>query len=410
MASFHYQGVDTEGKRVTGVLEADDLEEALSLLERASVVPLDVTGRGGGSLSLGERLHALYWELTRPRVKLDDLILFTRQMATLTRAGVPLLRAIAGQIESTENERLLEALQGLRNHVEGGHTLADGLRHFPDVFPDLMVQMVRVGEMSGNLEQVFNRLSLYLEQEKDTRDKAKQAMRYPAMVITAIVVAFIILNVFVIPKFVDLFGGLGAELPLPTRFLIGMSNFVRDFGWVLALALGGGVVLGRRALTTDRGRWHWDRWKLRLPIIGNIFEMLAMARFTRTFATTSGSGVPLVEGLQIIARTVGNRYIGDYVEDMRERIARGDSLTNCARRTGLFPVTVLQMLQVGEESGAVDEMMEQVAEYYEREVAIKIDNLSSLIEPVLIAVIGALVLVLALGIFLPMWNMSQAMG
>jgi MSHA biogenesis protein MshG len=207
-----------------------------------------------------------------------------------------------------------------------------------------------------------------------------------------------------------MFSGMGAELPLPTRFLIGMSNFVRDYGWLLAILAAGGVVGLRRALATERGRWHWDRWKLRLPILGNIFQMLAMSRFTRTFATTSRSGVPLVEALQIIARTVGNSFIGDHVDDMRERISRGDSLTNCARRTGLFPVTVLQMLQVGEESGAVDEMMEQVADYYEREVALKIDNLSSLIEPVLIGVIGAMVLVLALGIFLPMWNMSQAMG
>jgi MSHA biogenesis protein MshG len=402
--TFRYRGRTPEGQTVTGTLEGESASAVADELSRGQITPLDIAEVAGAGPDLTAWLH----RLRRGRVPLEDLILFTRQMATLLRAGVPLLRALAGQIESVPNERLGEALQGVRETVESGRTLADGLALYPDVFSEIFVHMVRVGEASGNLEEVFRRLSAYLEQEKDTRDRTKQALRYPMLVVVAIAVAFVILNVVVIPKFVGLFGDLGAELPLPTRILIGVSDFTRSYGWLLLIALIGAGYGLRRYIETEAGRQLWDRWKLKVPIIGDIFFKLALARFTRTFATTTHSGVPVVEGLNVVARAVGNRYVGDHVAAMRDGVERGDSLYNTARREGLFPLTVLQMIEVGEETGAVDDMMEQVAEYYEREVDLKIDSLSSLIEPVLIAVIGAMVLLLALGIFLPMWDMARA--
>ena len=405
MPTFRYRGRTPEGQTVTGTLEGESATAVADELSRGQITPLDIAEVRGGA---GPDLGAWLYRLRRKRVPLEDLILFTRQMATLLRAGVPLLRALAGQIESVPNERLGEALQGVRETVESGRTLADGLELYPDTFSEIFVHMVRVGEASGNLEEVFRRLSGYLEQEKDTRDRTKQALRYPMLVVVAIAVAFVILNVVVIPKFVGLFSGLGAELPLPTRILIGVSDFTRSYGWLLILALIGGFYGFRRYIETESGRQVWDRWKVKLPIIGEIFFKLALARFTRTFATTTHAGVPVVEGLSVVSRAVGNRYVGDHVAAMRDGVERGDSLYNTARREGLFPLTVLQMIEVGEETGAVDEMMEQVAEYYEREVDLKIDNLSTLIEPVLIAVIGAMVLLLALGIFLPMWDMARA--
>ncbi len=406
MPTFRYRGRTPEGRTVTGTLEGDTPSAVADELSRGRITPLEIAETDAG----GDARAALQWLLPmlRRKVVLEDLILFTRQMATLLRAGVPLLRALAGQIESVPNDRLRQALEDVRETVESGQTLADGLERHPYVFSEVFVHMVRVGEASGSLEEVFARLAGYLEQEKNTRDRTKQAMRYPLLVVVAIAVAFIILNVLVIPRFVSLFSGLGAELPLPTRILIGISEFTRSYGWALVIALIGAVFGFRRYIETDPGRRAWDRWKLKLPIFGDIFHKLALARFSRTFATTTYSGVPVVDGLNVVSRAVGNRYVGDHVAAMREGVERGDSLYNTARREGLFPLTVLQMIEVGEESGAVDEMMEQVAEYYEREVDLRIDNLATLIEPVLIAIIGAMVLLLALGIFLPMWDLARA--
>lgn len=406
MPTFRYRGRTPEGRTVTGTLEGDTPSAVADELSRGQITPLEIAETTAG----GDASAALQWlvPMLRRRVALEDLILFTRQMATLLRAGVPLLRALAGQIESVPNDRLREALEDVRETVESGQTLADGLGRHPYVFSEVFVHMVRVGEASGSLEEVFGRLAGYLEQEKNTRDRTKQAMRYPLLVVIAISVAFIILNVFVIPRFVSLFSGLGAELPLPTRILIGISEFTRSYGWALVIALVGAFFGFRRYIETEPGRRAWDRWKLKLPIFGDIFHKLALARFSRTFATTTYSGVPVVDGLNVVSRAVGNRYVGDHVAAMREGVERGDSLYNTARREGLFPLTVLQMIEVGEESGAVDEMMEQVAEYYEREVDLRIDNLATLIEPVLIAIIGAMVLLLALGIFLPMWDLARA--
>jgi MSHA biogenesis protein MshG len=408
MPTYRYRARTPEGETVTGTMEGDSASAVAQELSRGRSVPLEIseTASGGG----GVDWQGWIKRIRREKVPLEDLILFTRQMATLLRAGVPLLRALAGQVESAPNERLREALQGTRETVESGQSLSDGLAQYPDVFSEIFIHMIRVGEASGSLEEVFGRLSAYLEQEKNTRDRTKQALRYPTMVVVAIAVAFVILNVVVIPKFVDMFSGFDTQLPLPTRILIGLSAFTRSYGWLLLIGLVAGGWLFRRYIETDRGRRAWDRWKLKLPIVGDILYKLALGRFTRTFATTSSSGVPVVEGLNVVSRAVGNRFVGDHVEAMRDGVERGDSLYNTARREGLFPLTVLQMIEVGEETGAVDEMMERVAEYYEREVDIKIDNLSSSIEPVLITVIGAMVLLLALGIFLPMWNMSQAIG
>jgi len=405
MPTYRYRGRTPEGETVSGVLEGDTAAAVADQLSQGRITPLDIA-EVAGRRTAGE--PGWLEQLRRGRVPLEELILFTRQMATLLRAGVPLLRALAGQIESAPNERLAEALQGVRETVEAGRSLADGLARYPDVFSEVYVHMIRVGEASGTLEEVFNRLAGYLEQEKDTRDRTKQAVRYPIIVVVAISVAFVILNIVVIPKFAGLFSGLDTELPLPTRILIGISDFSRSYGWLFVLVAAAGVISLRRYVATEPGRRVWDRWKLKLPVMGDIFYKLALSRFTRTFATTTFSGVPVTEGLNVVSRAVGNRYVGEHVAAMREGVERGESLYRTARREGLFPLTVLQMIEVGEETGAVDEMMEQVAEYYEREVDLKIDHLSSLIEPILITIIGGMVLLLALGIFLPMWDMVGA--
>jgi MSHA biogenesis protein MshG len=272
----------------------------------------------------------------------------------------------------------------------------------------MYVSIVRVGENSGNLEQAFAQLSDYLELERDFRAKLKQALRYPIMVITAMFIAVAILMTFVIPRFAQFFDRFGAELPLPTKIIIGTANFTADWWWVILLALVAAILGFRAWIRTEDGRYRWDRIKLRFPAVGKILFEGAMARFARTFAMTYRSGVPLIQGLTLTARAVENEYIGQAVNDMRTGIERGESLSRTAAATGLFSPLVLQMLGIGEETGDVDSMLTETAEYYEREVDYDLNNLSAYIEPVLLIFLAVLVLILALGVFLPMWDVGRA--
>ncbi|MCK9173439.1 MAG: type II secretion system F family protein, partial [Desulfuromonas thiophila] len=307
------------------------------------------------------------------------------------------------------NPRLRQALQGVIDGLESGRELSSALAAFPEVFPPLLTRMVQVGENSGTLEQAFEQLAQYLEFEKQTREQIKAALRYPTFVLVAIAIAISILTLFVIPAFEKVFASFGAQLPLATRIIMAVSHFARDWWPYIA----GGVLLGslllRRYLRTVRGERRWDRLKLRLPLVGSILRRATLARFARAFAMGYGSGVPLVQALAYTARAIDNRYLGEKLEGMRNQLERGETLTRSAAASAIFTPLVLQMLAVGEESGSVDSMLLEVAGFYEREVAYELKNLTSAIEPVLIIIIGAMVLVLALGVFLPMWNLSSAM-
>ncbi|MDY0397762.1 MAG: type II secretion system F family protein [Desulfuromonas thiophila] len=343
------------------------------------------------------------------RVRSEDLILFCRQMYALTRAGVPMLRALRGLMESSRNPRLRQALQGVIDGLESGRELSSALAAFPEVFPPLLTRMVQVGENSGTLEQAFEQLAQYLEFEKQTREQIKAALRYPTFVLVAIAIAISILTLFVIPAFEKVFASFGAQLPLATRIIMAVSHFARDWWPYIAGGLLLGSLLLRRYLRTVRGERRWDRLKLRLPLVGSILRRATLARFARAFAMGYGSGVPLVQALAYTARAIDNRYLGEKLEGMRNQLERGETLTRSAAASAIFTPLVLQMLAVGEESGSVDSMLLEVAGFYEREVAYELKNLTSAIEPVLIIIIGAMVLVLALGVFLPMWNLSSAM-
>jgi MSHA biogenesis protein MshG len=268
--------------------------------------------------------------------------------------------------------------------------------------------MVQVGETTGSLPEAFLQLSVYLDREKDTQGRIKQALRYPTIVLVAIVLALGIINLFVIPAFAKVFTSFKAELPWATQVLVSTSNFTLSY-WYVILAAAVAAAVGVRAfIDTPRGRYRWHHWQLKIPLIGPILYGAMLGRFARSLAVTLKAGVPLVQGMTVVSRAVDNDYIGARILEMRDGIERGETITRTAATTGLFPPMVLQMLAVGEETGAVDDLLVEVAEYYEREVDYLLKNLSSAIEPILIVVIGVMVLILALGVFLPMWDLSRA--
>lgn len=406
MPHFNYTARQKDGSKVSGTLELSSASAVAEHLADSGLIPVKIAERQSRDES--ERVGDSMWQrLTRKRVRSSDLILFCRQMYSLTRSGVPIIRALTGLIESSQNPRLRQVLAGVIDGLESGRDLSGSMAQYPDVFPSLITRMVQVGENSGNLEKSFEQLGAYLEFEKHTREQVKSALRYPSFVVIAIGVAIAILSLFVIPAFEKVFASFGAELPLATRIILAVSDFSVTY-W--AHILGGMAVAFfafKRWRKTKSGAYRWDKFKLRLPIIGSILLRSTLARFARAFSMGYGSGVPLVQSLAFTARSLENHYIGTKLDEMRNHLERGETLTRSAASLHIFTPLVLQMLSVGEETGSVDAMLNEVADFYEREVEYELKNLTSAIEPILIVVIGIMVLVLALGVFLPMWNLSS---
>ncbi|NEZ03701.1 type II secretion system F family protein [Wenzhouxiangella sp. XN201] len=404
MGAYQWRGRNARGQLVDGQVEADSSDAVAQQLMRLDITPIDIhatEARDANAQSWRQRLG-----LDQPGI--NDLILFTRQMFTLTKAGVPIIHGLRNVSESTRNPVLRRAIEDVVDALESGRDMASGLAQNPQVFPRMFVSIVRVGENSGNLEQAFDQLTDYLELERDFRARLKQALRYPIMVIIAMFIAVAILMVWVIPVFANFFSSHDAELPLPTKIIIATSNFTAEWWWVILIAMALALVGFRSWIRTETGRYRWDRAKLKFPVIGKILFEGTMARFARTFSMTYRSGVPLVQGLTLTARAVENEYIGQAVNDMRTGIERGESLSRTAAAAGLFSPLVLQMLGIGEETGDVDAMLTETAEYYEREVDYDLRNLSAYIEPILLVFLAVLVLILALGVFLPMWDVGRA--
>ncbi|WP_374288559.1 type II secretion system F family protein [Pseudomonas fluvialis] len=406
MAQFRYSGRNAQGARVSGLVEAASLDQAANELLAQQITPLQIVAQQADKGA--DVLQQLLERLRRRRVELDELIIFCRQMYSLSKAGVPIIRAIGGLAESTRNLYLREVLQAVRSDLERGLGLAVAMNVHPRVFNTLFISMVSVGENTGQLDGAFRQLSSYLELERETRKRLKQATRYPLFVLSAMGVALAVINLFVIPAFAKVFEQFKAELPWATRVLIGTSQFFQDYWWLLLILLAGGLYGFLRWTKTEQGALHWDRLKLRLPIVGGIFERIALARFTRTFAMMYRAGVPLLQTLSINSASVGNRHIGQAVLAMREGIERGEALTRTAAASGLFTPLVLQMMAVGEETGALDDLFVEVADFYEQEVDYDLKQLADAIEPILIVAMGVLVLILALGVFLPMWELGSA--
>jgi MSHA biogenesis protein MshG len=405
MAVYTWKGRNNRGEAVSGQLEAMTEGGVADQLLSIGVAPVHIALAEVPKESTGEGLLA---RLSAKPVVDEDLMLFSRQMYTLNKAGVPILRAFAGLQASATKPAMVELFKDIRSSLDQGRELSAALARHSELFGGFYISMIRVGEMTGRLTEVFLRLTEHMEFERDVRERIKQAMRYPMFVMIAMAIAIVILNVFVIPVFAKVFAGFNAELPLITRGLIGFSNWmVAWWPLLLALLVGAWVVI-RGYLRTPEGRYRWDARKLKLPIVGDIILKATLARFARSFALSSQSGVPLVQALTVVAQTVDNAFIGSRIEQMRDGIERGESISRCAAATGVFTPVVLQMINVGEETGELDNLLFEIAAMYERDTDYSIKGLSAAIEPILLAVIAVLVLLLALGVFLPLWNMGQA--
>jgi len=410
---FSYKARDKSGSMQRGKVEANDAKSAAQALMQRGLIPVDVApSKGKASESKGSKANASVWQqlkaIAEPSVELDQLIIFCRQMYSLTNAGIPILRAIEGLADTTQNKRLERALRDVHSQLERGRTLSSGMSQHPKVFSRLIVSIVHVGENTGQLEESFEQLALYLEKEQDTRKRIKAATRYPTFVMIALVVALFVLNIFVIPTFANMFSRFNVELPWATRALLGTSEFFVAYWPLMLLAMVGAFFAIRAYVNSASGRLLWDRWKLRMPIIGSILERSILSRFARSFSVMLSAGVPLTQALSLVAEAVDNAYMESKILDIRRTIERGENLSRAARQSKLFTPLVLQMIVVGEETGRSDTLLKEVADYYERETDYDLKTLTARIEPVMIGFVAILVLILALGIFTPMWDMMNA--
>ncbi len=405
MATFAWRGHNARGELVQGQLDAAGEGAVADQLIAMGVAPVHIAV---SVAKAGDAAENWWTRLNRKAVSVEDILVFSRQMYTLNKAGVPILRAFAGLQASAVKPAMVDLLKDIRASLDQGRELSVALGRHLAVFGAFYIAMIRVGEMTGRLTEVFLRLNEHMEFERDVRERIKQALRYPTFVLIAMAIAVVILNIFVIPVFAKVFAGFNAELPLITRGLLAFSAWMVAWWYLLLAGLITAAVLVRAYLRTAEGRYRWDARKLKLPIVGDIVLKATLARFARSFALSSQSGVPLVQALTVVAQTVDNAYIGSRIEQMRDGIERGESITRCASATGVFTPVVLQMIAVGEETGELDSLLFEIAGMYERETDYNIKGLSAAIEPVLLAVIAVLVLLLALGVFLPLWNMGQA--
>jgi MSHA biogenesis protein MshG len=407
MAVFAYRGRNPRGELVQGRLEGADTGAVADHLVNTGITPIDIQVVSTGSAPAANVAPRSVGSLFEPRITLVDLMLFSRQMYTLMKAGVPILRALGGLQESLTNPRLREVVADLRASLDAGRELSSAMRRHPKVFSPFYVSLVRIGETTGQLEAVFLRLYDHLEFEKEVRDRIKGALRYPAFVIVAMVLALAIINIVVIPAFAKVFASFHAELPFVTRIVIGFSDFTVSYWPLMLVAAAGAAAAFVFWKATPKGKYQWDRSKLRLPIAGKIIRKATLSRFARSLALALQSGVPVVQALSTVAGVVENDFIGQRIEQMRDGVERGESVLRTAAVAGIFTPVVMQMIAVGDETGELDDLMQEVAELYEREVDYEVKTLAAQIEPVLIVFLGVMVLILALAVFLPMWDLAQ---
>ena len=406
MPAFAYRARNAASELVEGVLDGANPGAVVDVLRGMGLTPVEVketrakTGKSAKASSLNVTLF-------RQKVSHIDLLLFSRQMHTLLKSGVPIMRALAGLQDAAINPEMKRIIGEVRESLEGGRELSQAMARHPRVFSPFYLSMVRVGEATGLLEEIFLRLFEHLEFERYMREQVKTALRYPIFVVIAMAVALVVVNLFVIPAFAKVFAGFGAELPLMTRILLGFSNFMVAY-WPAML---GGLIVSVLAFRawrgTAAGRLIWDGLSLRFPIAGKILHKAALSRFSRSFSLGIRSDVPVMQALSNSAQTVDNTFVARRIEGMRENVERGESLLRASISSGIFTPVVLQMVAVGEESGAVDDMMNEIGDMYRQEVEYELKTLGQQIEPILIVMLGAMVLVLALGIFLPMWDLGK---
>ena len=406
MPVFIWEGKNASGKKVAGEMEAKDLQAVFNTLKNQRIVP--------NTQKIREKGKGLEMEIKLPgfgpKVKSKDVVIFTRQFATMIDAGLPLVQALDILSRQHENKAFRKTLGGVKETVETGGTLAEGLARFPKVFDDLYVNMVAAGENGGILDIILERLSIHMEKSMKLKREVKTAMIYPAVVISAAIIVTAVLLIFVIPTFADLFKDFGSALPLPTQIVINLSNFAVAWWYLISGAFGGMSFFFVRFIKTDRGKEVIHPLALKLPVFGDIIRKVAVARFTRTLGTMLSSGVPILEALNICSRTAGNKVVEREVQRARVAISEGKSMIEPLSKSEVFPPMVVQMIAVGESTGAMDAMLQKIADFYEDEVDNAVTAMKQLIEPIMILVLGVIIGGLVVSMYLPIFKMGSVVG
>jgi MSHA biogenesis protein MshG len=399
MPNFKYSARDNFAKFVSGVLAASTKEEAAKKLQEMGYFPL----------SIGEVHDSAAADIFKrfSRVSLEDINAFTRQLYSLQKAGLPLLSGLETMAQQTANRNFKSIIEDLARSIRGGMNFSDALKKYTNIFGEVYVSMIRAAETSGRLVDVLLSLNNLIEQEIDTRSRINAATRYPMLAFFVLCVGFLIVVTFVIPRFSSVYGQFGARLPLPTLIMIGVSIAIRKYWYIFLIVLGLMVFGFWRFINSRGGRPIWDNFKLKVPVFGPLLTMLALSRFARITALLMKSGVPILEIMDLVGKASGNVIIGRAIMNIKESIKQGKGISEPMKVSGLFPPVVTQMVAVGEQTGKVDELLLSVADYYDRESGYMIKNLTTYIEPILIFVLALMVLVMALGIFMPMWNLIK---
>ncbi|MDY3145135.1 MAG: type II secretion system F family protein [Succinivibrionaceae bacterium] len=405
MPMFSYRGYSAAGE-TSGTLEAPDRQSAAQTLSSRGIMPVSLTEEAVKEKSSGGLLSNIHF---MHHVKIEDLVMFCRQMYSLTKAGIPLLRAIGGLSNTITNPVLRDELKQIGRDLAGGMPMAYSLRNRPDIFSPLFVALINVGENTGELEGSFKQIAEYLSLDMETRKRVKAAIRYPMIVIIFLALAMVVLNIWVIPVFANLFAKFDAELPIYTRILLAVSHFFRTYWYVLLLSVIGISWFWVKWSHSKSGRYTWGKWQMHLPIMGPIVTQSLLARFCRSFAVMIASGITLNQALALVAEAVDNDFLAEKIVKMKTGIEGGQALAHVAADANIFSPLVMQMFAVGDETGQVDTLLLEAAGYYEGEVDYALKNLTAKIEPILLVCVAAMVLVLALGIFTPMWNMYSVM-
>lgn len=408
MPAFVYKAIDKLGRDVDGTLDADSEVVAISQLRDMGYFPLDVrkekVARAGGDIS------SFLERFRRKRIKIKDLSIFARQLATLMDSGLPLLRSLDVLGEQTENPSLKAQIKSVAQSVQGGSTFSDALTRYPRTFSKLFVNMVKAGEIGGVLEITLARVAEFVEKEVAIRGKVKSALAYPAIVIIVGIGVVTFVTVAIIPTFVSMFQEVGVSLPLPTQIMITISNFVRQRWYIILGTIVALILMYRQYAGTERGKMVIDKAKFRLPVVGNLVQKAAISRFSRTLGTLLNSGVAILQALLIVKDTAGNEVIARAMVDVHDSIREGESIAGPIERSGVFPPMVTHMIAVGEETGALDTMLIKVADGYDREVDDAVNALTSILEPVLIVCMAAVVGFIVVAIYLPIFNMGALVG
>jgi len=401
MPKYRYKAVTSSGKKSIGILEANTIQRAREALSEKGLWVTDI---------LDTNETTLYKDISfgGPRVKMDQFNVFCRQLATLYQAGISLVEAVQILSEQTDSKTLSKLLAAIAEEMRGGKQFSESVSAYPTVFSPIFVSMVQAGEVAGNLDTMLHRLAVFFEKERNTREKVKSAMVYPTVMLVMMVLVVIFMMLFVIPQYVTSFAGMGIELPLPTRIVMSVSEFMQSFWYIVIAAMFAPSLLWKLIRRTASGRQKVDYMLLKIPVFGTLWHKQAIARFSRTFSSLIAAAIPLMQGLSIVSNVVGNEAMGKVISDTREKVLSGETMSDTLKQSNLFPPMVVQMMAIGERSGSTEDMLDKVADFYESDVDQMADRLKALLEPLMIVLLTGVVGVIVMAVMMPTFKMMQS--